>query len=647
MILTVIWPLYILLDSNEEISVENGGFINRENVIASKLHLVKQDNTLELSDDELHMLDPKEKYELMHKNSDRSGQWWNLNPGYRFPIKGLVYECRHWNKSTLINICVIDQNPYDFRNAIKARAAIAIPAFWADSDIENKWKEICPDTQRQWEIRKNRPKINTEEAIVARTAVANLYKKHHCLDLSKFMQYTGDAEVKLSYVERQRNRLIYIRDVRMCIYKTAVNPDPSNILLEETRYESLLTIEALCFFAMASLDLLARTVDHLLSVTVSPTQRRSRTTFVGLLGCRESDDECDEPKKTLDSQYSELQITRLWRNAWNEWIEPLAKRRHKLTHDSILYPVEVPHSGASFTDQSFEDSDITRMRIEDALEFATNIAEKLRMLFTNSFINIAQMAQLWTEQNIMDLPKYNPNLQQQECSPTNINLEEALNAWIAVGEGNEKDVKTFYYRVHSDLKNVWKLSQCESFLRSNKLTSYNIYKNTEHTDNRYGQINLKLARMTVDNREIDVWFSVVRVRSDRWHIIREPISTFPDPIVRLECINMWRRQSDRNSGFRDVLYGATIKNISDEQLSNIEVTLFQGLQTYEYKELQTINVGSLIPNATAPLDCRLIGGCLPPYDFRLLSGPLSLRFCYDTVDGQRYAVDFPYNKPAK
>ena len=141
------------------------------------------------------------------------------------------------------------------------------------------------------------------------------------------------------------------------------------------------------------------------------------------------------------------------------------------------------------------------------------------------------------------LPDYPPDLNLREWSPTNYNLEEALNAWIAVSAGDSGEVETFYHRVHADLKKSWSLPQCRSLLQSNRLQSYRVTQGRSSTDGQYGQVSRALVRMVLEDREIDVWFSVVQARSDRWHIIREPISTFPDPHVRLECAEMWRRQS--------------------------------------------------------------------------------------------------------
>lgn len=642
MVLTVIWPLYALLDFKEEVSVEAGGFVERGNVIASRIRRVERDETMELSDSELRELVSEKDHNLMH----RDGQW-SLNPGYVFPINGLVLRCDHWNSSTLLDIHVIGQAPYDFGNAIEAQTAVAVPSFWADIDVEGKWRDLRPDTRRQWEIRKQRPKTDTEEAINARWNVGKLYHKHKCLDHPAFAQYTGYAETKVSYAERHRNRLAYIRDVRMCLYKSTVNLGPEDVFLIETQHESLLTVEALCFSAMAALDLLARAVDHLLSITVSPTQRRSRVTFSGLLGVREADEECEDTKKTLSVEHPDLALTKLWQNAWLEWIAPLARRRHMLAHDSILHPVEVVHSGLSFMDELPDSTNMTAFQSEDALEFADDVVTRLREFFRGSFVIVAEMAQKWSEQEEVDLPDYPPDLPLKEWSPTNVDLEEALDAWIAASAGDDAAAKTVYHRVHADLKKTWSLSLCESFLRSNKLISYRITKGTGHTDKHYGQISRALVRMTFCDHETESWISVARARNDRWHIIREPISTFADPVTRLECRDMWRKQSDRGSGFRDVLYGASIGNTSAGSLSNVTVTLCQGDRVAEYLELQTTAVGTLAPGETTPLDRRFEGGCLPPYGFRLLSGPLSLRFCYDTEDGQRYAGDFPFEGPTR
>jgi hypothetical protein len=410
--------------------------------------------------------------------------------------------------------------------------------------------------------------------------------------------------------------------------------------------ETLLTVESLCFFTMASLDLFARAVDHFLSITVSPTQKPSRTTFSSLLGCIESDDECNEPKKTLISQFPDLPITHLWEDAWNEWIKPLAQRRHALTHDSILLPIEVAHRGASFADELPDSTDLAIVETEDALEFADGVITKLRDFFRSSFLIIMQMSQEWNERESTELPEYPPDLPLKEWNPTDINLEEALNAWITTSADNEDAIKIFYHRLHADLQKTWSLPQCESFLRANKLTSYRVTKGTGHTAKDYDQINRALVHMTVGDREIDVWFSLVKARSDRWHIIREPISTFPDPIVRLECKDIWRKQSDRSSGYRDLLYGAILRNTSEDLLSNITLTLCQGGQVSDYSELHTTTAGSLAPKEQTSLDCRFANGCLPPYGFRLLSGPLSMRLCYDTPDGQRYSGDFTFQEAA-
>ena len=98
----------------------------------------------------------------------------------------------------------------------------------------------------------------------------------------------------------------------------------------------------------------------------------------------------------------------LWMGA--ESIQPLAQRRHSLTHDSILQPIEVVHGGVSFTDELPDSADITDLRMEDALEFADEVLAKLRGLFRESFAIIAKMAQEWGACETVDFLTTRPTL---------------------------------------------------------------------------------------------------------------------------------------------------------------------------------------------------------------------------------------------
>lgn len=641
MVLTVIWPLHVFFDAGEEITIHAGWFVERDDIIATRIETSGGNARLELSENDIEILVSEEERALARRPAG-----WSLNPGYEFPIRGIVLRCNHWVRgeraSTLTDIHVVGQNPYNCGRAIEAQAMAAVPSFWACVDIRHQWRGIYPDTHRRREIEKERPRMVTEAGNEARVAVARLYQRHQCVDQPTFAQYTAYAEEKVAYVERHRNRLAYLKDTRMCLYDSDRNIQPFDILLTETVQETLLTVEALCFTALSALDILARAVDHLLSVTVSPKQRRSRATFASLLGVRETIDEESEARPSLLSAHPDLPLTNLWSAAWSDWVSTLAQLRHKVAHDAVLFPVEVSHAGCAFEEDIPDARSLTTGQSRDALEFADDVVRKLQAILRDSMLLMAEMAKGWAETEVVNLPKYPSDLPTREWSPTNINLEEALDSWKAISAGDDKAALRFYHRVHPKLKKVWSRPECESFLRSNPLISYRIMQGRASTDKQYGQVYRALVRMILADREVDTWISVAPVRSDRWHIIREPISTFPDTVRRIECDNMWRRQSGEDSGYRNVLYGARITNVSSELLTNLAITLYDGGRVADYLDLQTTQMGNLSPREAMDLNLCFENGCLPPYGFGLINGPLSLRVCYGVPDGQRYAADFAF-----
>jgi hypothetical protein len=149
-------------------------------------------------------------------------------------------------------------------------------------------------------------------------------------------------------------------------------------------------------------------------------------------------------------------------------------------------------------------------------------------------------------------------------------------------------VGRFYERLAPEWQQRWSYHRCRALLTNRVLQDFSLEKTGSVTDKQYGQMAKVCVRMMFDTGPELWWFSLIQDKPARWSLTLTPLATFSASQQRVEVSGLWRKQSGRESGHRDILFGGLIHNISGEELLRVTVSVLCGDSLRDYWMLLTV-----------------------------------------------------------
>ncbi len=589
-------------------------------------------------------LDPHECAALYTEDVKERIARYSEQPEWSFPMLAQVLSCAQYGPGTAIEVDPISQRPWEYHEMIEDAWRASLPAFWQRVDEREEWRRsfvLTGEPLRR--ARERRPAEHTQLAIELARAAHLLFEAKCSVDLPRLMTAVGGCEAKLATAQRHLDRISALRDVRRALYE-AGETDGREFALSETRQETAVAFEALAVAVYSALDILARAIDYLYLITVSPTQRASRVGFLRLIEGRGIDDNSTQAARYLQRDFAEDPLTKLLSAERDGWIRELAEIRHNVVHETHLQVCEVVRGGVSVgLPRGLDPKDLIRFDFRDAVELGGSWVQSARRVVHSAFDIMRRRAEEMASSAESPDACYPPHLLQQHHTPHFASLYRALDAWQAVPTESSEAVECFYGCLTRDWRSRWPIDRCRELLASRNLVSYGLGTMTMGSDGTGGQISRARVRMGFAEGAEDWWFCLVPEGGiGQWRLALLPLSSFPSPTPRVAATELWAAQSGLGSGHRDMLIGGQIANDSDRDLTDVRACVLVGGSPAPFVyELVEQLLGDLPARATGQVYLRAKDAYLPVAGPPIALQPTFLRVVYRTDEGDTWHEDFP------
>ena len=523
------------------------------------------------------------------------------------PLIGEIVGCLQRDKSTFLTFFPTSHSPYDYNQMAGSWVRSAVPAYWKLTEEKNAWeRRVTPLAWSRFNENKYRPALLDVKSVAE--ALYTAYEKRENYHHQRCMTALWNSADKLRQVERHLERLKIINSLRVHLY-AAMKSDAREFHLSETREEAVLTVEAGITTIFSALDILAHAINELYNLSLTPHQ----VGFFNVVFIRSERTDVAEAKvaRCLEKDFPADPLTALFLLHRDRWIQAMSEWRHFIVHHGCLDNGEFVGGGVLIEKPTGSDVPLTShtpsVLAADLLE---NWTAQLRELLEEAFQLITadawkvaeeQGKQVTTEEPLEPMPA------PTQLSPVDL-VTSFLEWWKRSDTEEPKRIDYMYSRLAGTWRKEWKLPQFREFVTQHPLKGFSLVGTVSSiSDERFGRLDRMSAKLEFAQDSMVLGFAVIPVNKRRYGLIRLPFSTVHPFETLLQIIGYQSRQSGRETGHRDMVFSATVRNCSTKSLEEVTAHIF-----WHQSSEANVVIGTLLPGEERLFECSWKDACVPP-----------------------------------